>query len=323
MQSRGLALITGIAGFAGSFLAEELVAAGFTVCGTRLRGESTENLARIRRRLGIRVLDVRSREACARVLSDIRPEIIFHLAAFSDVGASFADPGLVMQVNFGGTLHLLEAVRQSKKTAGSLRAFINVASSDMYGRVSPAQLPLAEGQPLQPVSPYAISKAAADFLCATYHHAYGLPIIRVRAFNHAGPRQRPGFVIPDLAGRIARLELRAGRRILKTGNLAARRDFTDVRDVARAYRLIAQQGKAGEIYHIGSGKTVSIQKVARLLCGLARRPVSVVQDAGLTRPVEVPVLQADITKLKKLGWQPTISLTQTLSDTLDYYRSRV
>jgi GDP-4-dehydro-6-deoxy-D-mannose reductase len=132
----------------------------------------------------------------------------------------------------------------------------------MYGRVTPGELPLTEAQPLHPVSPYAISKAAADFLAATCHRAYGLPIIRVRAFNHAGPRQGPGFVIPDLAGRVARLEKRSGRRVLKTGNLKARRDFTDVRDVARAYRLLAEKGKPGEVYHLGSGKAVAIKRVA-------------------------------------------------------------
>jgi GDP-4-dehydro-6-deoxy-D-mannose reductase len=317
------ALITGIAGFAGSYLAEELVGAGYEVFGTRMRGESTKNLAGVKSQLDIRVLDIRSARGCEKLLGQIRPHMVFHLAAFSDVGASFDDPELVMQVNFGGTLHLLEALRQNKRAGKTLRVFLTVGSSDMYGRVKPSQLPLAEDQPLNPVSPYAISKTAADFLAATYHRAYGLPIIRVRAFNHAGPRQRPGFVISDMAGRIARLEGRAGRRVLKTGNLTARRDFTDVRDVARAYRLIAEKGKPGEVYHIGSGKAVSIQWVVKTLVGMARRLITIVPNAKSARPIDVPVLRADITKLNRLGWRPTIILKKTLSDTLEYHRSRV
>jgi len=316
-------LITGIAGFAGSYLAEELVDGGFDVYGTRIRGESTANLSRVKSRITVCTLEIRSRQSCERLMHDIRPQVVFHLAAFSDVGASFIDPALVMQINFGGTLNLLEAVRESKAAAKALQVFINVGSSDMYGRVKPAELPLNENQPLRPVSPYGISKAAADFLCATYHQAYGLPIIRVRAFNHAGPRQRPGFVIPDMAGRIARLERKGGQRVLKTGNLSARRDFTDVRDVAQAYRVIAQRGKPGEIYHIGSGKAVSIQTIVDMLVGMAHRPIVITPGAGSARPIDVPVLQADITKLKKLGWQPRIVLQKTLSDTLEYYRSRI
>lgn len=323
MQNFRRVLITGAAGFAGSYLAEQLVGAGCEVFGTRIRGEATTNLSAVMQQLKVRVLDLRSERACARLVGEIRPEAIFHLAAFSDVGASFGDPELVMQVNFGGTLHLLDALRHDQKAANALRVFLTVGSSDMYGRVKPAHLPLAEDQPLNPVSPYAISKAAADFLAATYHRAYGLPIIRVRAFNHTGPRQRAGFVVPDFAGRIARLEKRPGRRILQTGDLTARRDFTDVRDVARAYRLIARKGKPGEVYHVGSGKAVSIQWVVKTLVGLARRPISVVSDGGRTRPVDVSILRADITRLTRLGWQPAITLKKTLLDALEYYRSHI
>jgi GDP-4-dehydro-6-deoxy-D-mannose reductase len=192
----------------------------------------------------------------------------------------------------------------------------------MYGRVRPSQLPISEHQPLNPVSPYAISKAAADLLAATYHCAYGLPIIRVRAFNHAGPRQRTGFVIPDFAAQIARLEKRSGKRVLRTGNLSARRDITDVRDVARAYHLLAERGKIGEVYHIGAGNAVSIKAILNLLVSMAERPILTVPDPRRIRPIEVPVLKADIRKMERLGWRPTIPLKQTLADTLDYYRSR-
>ena len=315
-------LITGITGFAGSHLADELLAAGYDVCGTRMRGESSENLTGCKQRVKVRVLDLCSPNSCARILDWSRPEAIFHLAAFTNVGASFVDPDAAMRVNYAGTLNLFEAIRNSKGVKKPLRVFLLLGSSDMYGRVRPAELPLDETQPLRPVSPYAISKAAADFLGATYHRAYKLPIIRIRSFNHAGPRQRTGFVVPDFAAQIARLERRSGRRILRTGDLSARRDLTDVRDVVRAYRLIAEQGDAGEVYHVGSGKTVTIQGIVDKLLGLARRSITTAIDPKRMRPAEVPILRADITKLKKLGWEPTISLKQTLADTLDYYRSR-
>jgi GDP-4-dehydro-6-deoxy-D-mannose reductase len=323
VQNFSRILITGIAGFAGSHLAEELVAGGYEVCGTRVRGESLDNLAGLRGQVTVRVLDLRSRQSCARLLADIRPQAVFHLAAFSAVGASFADPDLPMRINYGGTLNLLDAVRNNARVRRGLQVLLTVGSSDMYGRVRPSELPITEDQPLNPLSPYGISKAAADFLAATYQRAFGLPVIRVRAFNHAGPRQRTGFVIPDFAMQIARLERQAGRRVLRTGNLAARRDITDVRDVARAYRLIAEKGKAGEVFHIGSGQAVTIESILRRMLRMARRPITPMPDPQRMRPAEVPVLKADITKLKKLGWRPAITLSQTLADTLEYYRSRV
>ena len=316
-------LITGAAGFAGSFLAEELVAAGYEVIGTRLRGEPKDNLAGLRGRINLRVLDLRSRRECDRLLEETRPQAVFHLAAYSAVGASFADPALPMEINYGGTLNLLEAIKENRRVRARLAVLLVVGSSDMYGPVRPAQLPLTEEQPLDPVSPYAISKAAVDFLAATYHRAYGLPIIRIRAFNHAGPRQRTGFVVPDFAAQIVRLERKTGKRVLNTGNLSAKRDLTDVRDVARAYRLIAEQGVPGEVYHVGSGRAVSIRSILDALIRMARRPIVTARDPGRSRPVDVPVLVANIAKLKRLGWQPVIPLRQTLAETLDYYRSRV
>jgi len=323
VQSFRRVLITGIAGFAGSHLAEEFAGAGYEVFGTRVRGESRENLAGVKGHVDVRVLDVRSRRACEKLLADIRPQALFHLAASSAVGVSFSDPELAMQVNFTGTLNILEAIRQNTRVRRELGVVLTVGSADMYGCVKRSQLPLTEEQPLNPVSPYAVSKAAADFLCGTYHRVYRLPIIRVRAFNHAGPRQRTGFIVPDFASQIARLEKRSGRRVLKAGDLSTRRDITDVRDVARAYRLIAEHGKIGEVYHIGSGRAVSMQSVLNWLLRMARHPITVTRDPRRVRPAEVPVLKADITRLKKLGWRPTISLKQTLADTLEYYRSRV
>ena len=323
MQTFHRVLITGAAGFAGSFLAEELVTAGYEVVGTRVRGESDENLTGVRSKVDLRFLDLRSRQSIERLLREVRPQAVFHLAAYSSVGASFADPALPMAVNFGGTLNLLEVFRVDPRLRRELQVILAVGSSDMYGRVRRADLPLTEDQPLAPVSPYAISKAAVDFLAATYHRAYGLPIIRVRAFNHAGPRQRTGFVIPDFAVQIARLERKPGKRALKTGDLSARRDVTDVRDVAAAYRLLAERGAPGEVYHVGSGRAISIHGILNAMLRMAQRPIEIVRDPHLSRPVEVSVLQADISKLKRLGWQPNIPLKQTLSDTLDYYRSRI
>ncbi len=223
------ALITGIAGFAGSYLAETLVDTGYDVYGTRVRGESLDNLAGIKKHLTVRVLDIRSPQACATLLSAIKPHVVFHLAAQSDVGLSFADPALTMTVNYYGTLNLLEAIRDNAELRRALQTLIVVGSSDVYGKVTTQDLPLTESQPLNPVSPYAISKAAADFLAATYHRAYGWPIIRVRAFNHAGPRQRQGFVIPDFAAQVVKLERRRKNRILKIlSNLLITKSFNSL-----------------------------------------------------------------------------------------------
>jgi GDP-4-dehydro-6-deoxy-D-mannose reductase len=198
-----------------------------------------------------------------------------------------------------------------------------VTSADIYGRVTEEELPLREDAPLRPVSPYAASKVAADYLALQSYLGHGLAVIRARPFNHIGPGQRSSFVAPALAERIARNELE-GEEVVRVGNLSPRRDFTDVRDVVRAYRLLVLQGTPGEAYNVCRGEDVAIRDLAVRLVGLARKPMRLESDHDLQRPVDIPVLRGDPSKLRAAtGWQPEIPLDQTLDDLLDEWRQRI
>jgi GDP-4-dehydro-6-deoxy-D-mannose reductase len=200
---------------------------------------------------------------------------------------------------------------------------VSVSSADIYGIVSEHELPIDEDAPLRPVTPYAASKIAADYLGLQAWLGWKLPVVRVRAFNHLGPGQSPKFVAPALAERIARNEIDGGTDV-PVGNLSARRDFTDVRDVVRAYRLLVEHGESGEAYNVCSGVDVEITDVAMQLLASARSPMTLRHDPTLERPVDVPVLRGDNRRIHKAtGWTPAIPLEQTLSDVLDDMRARV
>jgi GDP-4-dehydro-6-deoxy-D-mannose reductase len=200
---------------------------------------------------------------------------------------------------------------------------VAISSADVYGSVAEDELPLTESSPLRPVSPYAASKVAADFLGLQAHLGHGLGVLRVRAFNHLGVGQTDRFVASALASRIAANE-RSGGDVVPVGNLSAQRDFTDVRDVVRAYRLLVEHGRPGEAYNVCSGRAVSVQAVAEILLGLADRPMQLEPDPDLVRPVDTPVLRGDHRKLTAAtGWEPEIPLEQTLTDLLDHWRERL
>jgi GDP-4-dehydro-6-deoxy-D-mannose reductase len=205
----------------------------------------------------------------------------------------------------------------------SVERVLAVSSADVYGIVHEEDLPIDEDAPLRPVTPYAASKVAADYLALQAWLGSGLPVLRARAFNHLGPGQMPRFVAPALADRIARNELDGGT-VVPIGNLSARRDFTDVRDVVRAYRLLIERGESGEAYNVCSGRAVSVQQLAEALLTMARQPMELKPDPALERPVDVPVLLGDHTRLRTAtGWEPEIPLDQTLADLLDDMRVRV
>jgi GDP-4-dehydro-6-deoxy-D-mannose reductase len=250
-------------------------------------------------------------------VAEVAPEAIYHLAGWSDVGGSWREPQAAFAANAVGTLNLLQACRSVTARV------LSVSSADVYGRVSLSELPLTEDAALRPVTPYAVSKVAADYLGVQAALGYGLDVIRVRAFNHLGPGQTNRFVAPAIAERIARNEF-DGREVVTVGNLTPRRDFTDVRDVVRAYRLLVTHGESGEAYNVCSGVDIAISDLADQLVSMAARPMRLQEDASLQRPVEVPVLRGDPTKLHKAtGWQPEIGLDQTLSDLLDEWRAQV
>jgi len=313
--------ITGIAGFAGSHLAELCLANGDRVFGTRLPGTGVDNLRDIRRDVKLVTVDLLNMKKLMAGLRDTKPQWIVHLAASTSVGESFDDPATTIHNNVAGTLSLLEAIRREPTVRKNIERILVIASSEVYGRVKPSQIPLDETTPLQPVNPYGASKAAAEMVAMTYRESFGLPITHVRASNHTGPRQRPGFVVPDFCASIARLERKSGKRVIKVGNLSARRDFSDVRDIVRGYRLIADKGKVGTVYHLGSGRARTVKSVLDSLLKMATVPITVATDPKKLRPVEVPLLRPDISRARReVGFRPEISWTQTLRDTLAWYR---
>jgi GDP-4-dehydro-6-deoxy-D-mannose reductase len=243
---------------------------------------------------------------------------VYHLAGWADVGASWGNPVGVFRSNAEGSLHVLQACIEAK--VGRVLA---ISSADLYGIVTVDELPLRETSPLRPTSPYAASKLAAEALAQQAFLGHGLEVVRVRPFNHLGPGQAEGFVAPALAARIARAE-RDDQSAIPVGNLTARRDLTDVRDIVRAYRLLIAEGVPGEVYNVCSGRDLAIQELADQLVGMARRPIGLEPDPALLRPVDLPVLRGDPTRLREAtGWEPQIPIEQTLADLLDDMRQRV
>lgn len=261
----------------------------------------------------VRVVDLDSAKAVSDLLEQVSPTQIYHLAAIANVGESFRHPNKVVENNFRLTLNLLEALRAQVKPARTLF----VSSSDLY---APSLQPLSEQALISPGSPYAASKAIQDALAISYAKSFSLPIVIARPFNHIGPGQKPGFVVADFAQMIAEAEKNPQINQLKVGNLTSARDFTDVRDVVVAYHLLMQQGKVGEIYNVGSGKAVEIGKILDQLLALAHKSLQKISDREKLRPVDNPMVQADIGKIKALGWLPKIPLAQTLADVLESSR---
>ena len=313
-------LITGIAGFVGSHLAERLLKGGVEVFGTYLPGESLENIQEIRRNLRLSDCDIIQFDRLSRLVRRINPDQIYHLAALSSVGKSFSHPLDTIGTNIRGALYLLEIIRNLKKTT----KILVVGSSDMYGKVLPKEIPITEERPLLPVSPYGMSKAACDLLAYQYFKSYGVYAIRARAFNHTGQRQRTGFVIPDFASQIAKIEAGQMPPVLKVGNLSTKRDISDVRDVVRAYVSLMRKGKAGEAYNICSQEAYSIRNVLKILLTLSKKKIGVEKDEVKNRPAEIPILMGNNSKIKKVtGWKPKIPIEKTLEDTLNFWRRRV
>ncbi len=295
------ALVTGARGFVGRHLVALLEDHGDEVVGVdRVDGP-----------------DLLDGEGWRELVAGVDPDAVYHLGGWSDVGASWDHPRAAFDVNAVGTLNVVQACRDHRARV------LVVSSADVYGKVTLTELPLTEDAPLRPITPYAASKAAADFLALQAWLGYGVEVLRVRAFNHLGPGQTNRFVAPALAERIARNEL-DGTEEVPVGNLTPRRDFTDVRDVVRAYRLLVEHGEPGEAYNVCRGEDLAISELAERLVSQASRPMRLEADPALQRLVETPVLRGDATRLHKVtGWTPEIPLDQTLADILDEWRGRV
>ncbi len=311
------AFITGIAGFAGSFLAEELLTCGYKVSGSILGRESTRNIKPIQSNIELVKLDVQKANEASRRIKQLEPDYIFHLAAFSSVGESFKNENLTYKVNFEGTLNILNAAMEQKKPA----TLVFVSSADCYGRFNPANKTLKENQPFNPISPYAVSKTAAELLCRYFFTRHQFPVKIARSFNHTGPRQSDNFVVSSFAKQIAHIEKKGGEPMIHVGDLTAKRDFSDVRDIAVGYRLLAEKGQPGEVYHFSSGNAVTIEQVLEMLLKLSDKSIIVKTDSSRLRKNDIPCLKGDHQKAKtKLRFRPKYSLEETLKDTLNYWR---
>lgn len=308
-------LITGARGFVGPHLIDHLRSSGDEVVPLDLdRGP-----------------DLRDGPAWLETMVDVGPEIVYHLAGWSDVGGSWNDPYATFEVNVGGTVSILEAARRA-----GVRRVILISSAEVYGAVPADRLPITEEHPLLPGSPYGASKQAAEAAALQFHRGHGLDVVIVRPFNHIGPGQSPRFAAPAFATQIAAAESAANRSgtgtgtdtgeaapPLRHGDLSPERDLTDVRDVVRAYRLLAESGRAGESYNVCSGRSTAMSELLATLCSLSTTSIETEIDPARLRPVEVQTQRGSPAKLiEATGWEPTITLDQTLGDVLDDARQR-
>lgn len=314
------ALITGVTGFAGSFLADVLIKNNQEVYGLARDIDSAKNLVGIKDKIKLFSVDLFNPKALDSIIRDINPDFVFHLAASAPTGESFKNPSYVLQNNIISELNILEAL----KSQGLLNTkTLIVSSGEVYGAIKKSDLPLDEDTPLRPVNPYSVSKIAQEFLAMQYFLTYKLNIVTARPFNHIGPRQTANFVVSAFARQIAEIEKGKKGAIIKVGNLNAKRDFTDVRDVVIAYYLLAnEEGNTGEIYNIGSGKSYKISEILDILLSFSKLKIKIEVDKALFRPVDVPEIICDNNKIKKLtNWNPSILLEKSLFDTLDYWRN--
>lgn len=315
-------LITGISGFAGSHLAEYLIAKKkYEVFGTFFLKRSLGNVADIKQNLHLIELNLVDYKKTSEVVRKIKPDLVFHLAALPAVGSSFKNPAETMINNITAQINILEAIK--KLNFLDTRILI-VSSADVYGKVPLKELPMDENTAFRPTNTYAVSKIAQDFLGLQYYISYRLKIIRVRPFNHIGPRQSAGFVVSDFAKKIADIEKGRMSPVLRVGNLQAKRDFTDVRDMVRAYDFLIEKGEFGEVYNIGSGISYRISDILDILLSFSKIEIKVEIDHLLLRPEDAQDRLCDNKKFVELtGWKPSIPIKKSLKDTLDYWRGLV
>jgi GDP-4-dehydro-6-deoxy-D-mannose reductase len=307
-------LIIGAAGFVGRHLIHCLQKAGWDVAATRLASETLDV------DLPVYELDILDLGAVGELLDSFKPDCIFHLAAQSSVALSWKQPALTLDINIKGTLNLLESILKAPARPKTLL----IGSGDEYGLALKKEAKIDEETPLMPDSIYAASKVTQGMLGQIYAHAYGLDIVVVRAFNHIGPGQSDSFALSSFCKQVAMIEAGLSEPVIRVGNLDAKRDFTDVRDIAEAYCLLAEKGGSGKVYNVGSGKAVSIGDMLKIILSLSKTDIAVEQDSSRMRPSDIPVIAADTSRLSALtGWSPQISIDITLSDMLLDWRKRV
>jgi GDP-4-dehydro-6-deoxy-D-mannose reductase len=314
-------LITGYTGFAGSHLADLLLeVGGYEVFGLRRWRSRTENIEHLAGKVTEVEGDITDAGRMRKIVSDIKPDFIFHLAAQSFVPTSWKEPDATMTNNIRGQLNIFEAVKDSGH-----KCRIQVAgSSEEYGLVQPDEVPITEDNPLRPLSPYAVSKVTQDMMGWQYFKSYGLDVVRTRGFNHTGPRRGDVFVVSNFAKQIAMIEAGLQKPVIKTGNLDATRDFTDVRDMVKGYLLALEKGEPGEIYNLCSGREIKIGDMLDSLISLSTVEINRELDPERMRPSDVMILHGSAEKFNSAtGWKPEIPFSKTLEDLLNYWRSRL
>jgi GDP-4-dehydro-6-deoxy-D-mannose reductase len=308
-------LITGVNGFVGPWLVRHLrehVAAA-QIFGMAWGEAGREELTEINLLDG----DLTVPDSLPPVLATARPDVVFHLAAASSVASSWQRPAQALEINAIGQVHLLEAIHG----LGISPLTVIASSAEVYGRLDGAA---EESLPLMPISPYGVSKATQELIAHQYADSYGLPVIRLRLFNLIGPGQAAGFAASSFARQVAEIEKGLSAPCIRVGNLAAKRDFTDVRDAVRAFYLAATRGRPGDTYNLCSGRAVAIRELLDQLLAMARRPITEEVDPQRLRPADIPVLLGSNRRLSEAtGWQPELQLRQTLRDLLDWWRARV
>jgi GDP-4-dehydro-6-deoxy-D-mannose reductase len=312
------ALITGVSGFVGSHLAEYLLAeTDWEVSGT-VYGPY-DSISQVCDRLRPYPAELSRLPVVEFVLEQTRPDVIFHLAAMAVTGSSWRDPAATLQINMSMQVNVLQALVNLKLDS----RVIVVGSSEEYGAVPEDELPVSESAPFRPLNPYAVSKVGQDMLGLQYYLSHGIDTVRVRPFNHIGPRQRLGFVASDFASQIARIEAGQQAPVMRVGHLGAERDFTDVRDVVRAYHLLVLHGEPGEVYNVGSGRSHAVREILDTLLLHSGAEIRVEPDPERMRPSDIPRVVCDYSKLRECtGWEPRISFEQSLADVLAYWRAQ-
>jgi len=311
-------LITGACGFVGRHLAQQLLD---TTPDAEIHGTILPDLP-YQEQQGVKVhsIDLKNALQTAQLLADLRPQHIYHLAAQAFVPRSFENPWETLENNILAQLNVILACLETKITPRMLV----VSSAEIYGPVTPEELPINEDARLRPNSPYSVSKITQDMLGLQYYLSHNLPIMRARAFNHLGPGQNERFVAPDFGMQIARIEAGLQPQSIKVGDLKARRDFTDVRDIVRAYQMIVENGTPGEVYNVCSGQARSVQSLLDIMLQYSHTSIQVIVDTARLRPANIPDLRGDNTRLTKAtGWQPKVPFEQTLVDVLNDCRQRI
>ncbi len=321
MKRKSKILITGIAGFAGSHLAELLLSHDYEIYGLIAPNEPTDNIRQIIKNLELKTVDITDQSRVSRIIKAIKPEYIFHLAAMASVGQSIQKERLTYQVNIFGSLNILESALSQKNT---LKKLVFISSSDCYGIFSPANKLLKETQLLNPISPYGISKATMEYIAKYYFRQYNLPVVIARSFNHTGPRQSDIFVVPSFCRQIALISAGLNKPEMVVGDLTVKRDLSDVRDIVKGYYLAGIKGKSGEIYQFSSNRAISIEKLLKKLLKISPIDIKVIIDKKRLRKSDIPILKGSNSKARKdLGWIPQIRLEKTLQDTLQYWRGLI